>query len=178
LGKSYGRTSLPLAFIGRFHERKNLYGLLRFYGGDTRLEEFHDFGEQGFVAIKRSDGALTRCSFGEAMKFFVFAEDAFATVAPITNDFDMPVGGVGPLHSLTTRAQDCAEGLYPMHTVPEKVSVVRLDFARAVSFGVKHVANRTMGYGLGIAGEAERRGGEHRHFLALCQTKELDNVLE
>ena len=59
-------ATVPLAFVGSFHEREQLDGLFRGNGNNPGPKEFHNLGHERMITVKRSDWTLPLLPFGRA----------------------------------------------------------------------------------------------------------------
>src|SRR5207249_5681143 len=115
---------------------------------------------------------------GQAVKTFVLAENPFAAALPISNDFDFSVRRLPALNGLAAAAKNRKKCFDPMNTVPEKVGMVWLKFARAAGLRIHDFAERPMVSRLCVFAETQRRRTEYRHMRLLRQTKDFEHITQ
>src|SRR5712672_2164151 len=138
------RFSRLLALVRGHHERKNFDGFFRLNRCNPGLEEFHDLLNQRDVAIERTRNRIAALPGGFTMKRVVLAKDPFSSSAPCADDLDFSVRRLISLGCLASGPEDSKQGLDPVNAVPEKVRVMRFQFARSGGFGVADVPDGTI----------------------------------
>src|SRR5262249_29251920 len=138
------RSTLPFAFIGRFHERVNFQS---FFGADRWLagfEELHDLDYERRVPVVTAAGhdRLAAVDRG-AVAVRAIAEAAIRADAAILPAADDKFGAIG-LHArdgLATRPHDGKQRLDAMNAVPEQIGMMRLERAWPAGLATQYLAD-------------------------------------
>src|SRR5690349_3222491 len=99
-------AALLFAFVGGFHEGKNLDSLFGWHWRDAGLKELYNFDNERRIAVKRTHLPLSLIAFGKPPKSVFLPVNPLSPTVPESCDFNFPICGGASLDGFTAGPHD------------------------------------------------------------------------